>query len=181
MGLAAPSPAPPSQTVREVLPHTAFPQAVDRQHSVTPRTLTDDPSDPSGSRVTPVDDGDGRVAESAVPRPVPSLHAHLARGSSLEWGCVVPTVITTTASSDFRSAFRHFAGSLLIGVISTGHRRAAPRRHSRFRAETDLPCSTSDCVIVPPPTTPAGSSALHLQDLHAFRGLRLLQKGSAPA
>jgi hypothetical protein len=148
---------------------------------VTPRTLTDDPSDPSGSRVTPVDDGDGRVAESAVPRPVPSLHAHLARGSSLEWGCVVPTVITTTASSDFRSAFRHFAGSLLIGVISTGHRRAAPRRHSRFRAETDLPCSTSDCVIVPPPTTPAGSSALHLQDLHAFRGLRLLQKGSAPA
>jgi hypothetical protein len=37
MGHAAPFPAPPPQTVHEVLPHTAFPQAVGRPHSAAPR------------------------------------------------------------------------------------------------------------------------------------------------
>src|ERR1019366_220950 len=41
---ASPSPVPPSQTVHAVLPHTAFPQAVDRPHSAVPRALAGDPS-----------------------------------------------------------------------------------------------------------------------------------------
>jgi hypothetical protein len=54
------------------------------------------------------------------------------------------------ASSDFRSALRHFAGPPLIGFAATGHCELATRsRHAG--AKTDLSCSTMGCVIVPLP------------------------------
>ena len=84
------------------------------------------------------------------------------------------------ASSDFRSALRHFTGPPLIGFAATGHCELAARsRHAG--AETDLSCSTMGWVIVPFPHRPAGSWVLHLQGLRTVHGLRPCERGSAPA
>jgi hypothetical protein len=131
----APFPAPPSQTVHEVLPHTAFHQAVDQPHSATPPALTTDP------------------ATREAPRPTGSwlLQPHTWLEALRYDGLCCPRRSSLPmASSDFRSALRHFAGPPLIGFAATGHRELAARSH-HAGAKTDLSCSTMGCVIVPFP------------------------------
>src|SRR5258708_14442173 len=93
-GPNGPFPAPPSQTGHEVLPHPAFPRAVDRPHSPAPPGLATGPSDPRGSSTT-------RVLAVAVARP--------ARGPWLRGVMFSTPIIATMTSSHFRSALRHFA------------------------------------------------------------------------
>ena len=83
------------------------------------------------------------------PTVVTVCSAHLARGPSLGTGYVVPPVIATTAPSDFRSTFHHFAG-LLIGFAAAGHHEAATRgRHAGV--ETDLSSSKDTLLTIPRP------------------------------
>jgi hypothetical protein len=81
----------------------------------------------------------------------PSQGAHLARGSSLEPGYVVPAVITTTASSDFRSTLRRFPGTLVIDVVAAGHRRLATCGLVLAGVETDLSSSEDNRLASPSP------------------------------
>lgn len=122
-----------------------------------------------------------RVAsrDAAIPQPFPGRGAHLAAGPSLERA--FPAVITTMTGSDFRSAHHPFTGPPLIG--GAGYRAPRdgmpaavvfPGRDGSLLFR-DEPCARSV------PSTPAGSSALRLQDLHAFHGLRPRGRGSAPA
>ena len=92
----APFPAPSSQTGHEVLPHPAFPWAVDRPHSPTPLGLATGPSDSRGSSTV------SAVLAVAV--------AHPARGPSLRRVVLSTPILATTPSSDFRSTLHHFAG-----------------------------------------------------------------------
>src|SRR4051794_33147829 len=64
-----PFPAPPPQTGHEVLPHPAFPRAVDRAHSTPPRALTPDPSTIAATTTTTttLTWWAGWLAESAIP------------------------------------------------------------------------------------------------------------------
>ena len=77
--------------------------------------------------------------------------AHLTRGPSLRRVMLSAPIMATTASSDFRSALHHFTGPPLIGFAAAGHSRTATLEPSDAGAETDLSCSTMDCVIVPIP------------------------------
>jgi hypothetical protein len=95
-GSYAPFPAPSSQTGHEVLPHPAFPWAVDRPHSSTPPELVTGPSDPRGS--------------STICAVLAVVVAHPARGPSLRRVVLSTPIIATTPSSDFRSTLHHFTG-----------------------------------------------------------------------
>jgi hypothetical protein len=95
-GSYAPFPAPSSQTGHEVLPHPAFPWAVDRPHSPTPPELVTGPSDPRGS--------------STICAVLAVVVAHPARGPSLRRVVLSTPIIATTPSSDFRSTLHHFTG-----------------------------------------------------------------------
>ncbi len=85
------------------------------------------------------------------PRVVTGRFAHLTRGPSLEPGYVVPVVITTTASSDFRSTLRRFPGPLVIDVVAAGHRRLATCGLVLAGVETDLSGSGDDLLAIPSP------------------------------
>ncbi len=95
-GSFLPFPAPPSQTGHEVLPHPAFPWAVDLPHSPTPPGLATGPSDPRGS--------------STVSAVLAVVAAHPARGPSLRRVVLSTPIIATIPSSDFRSTLHHFTG-----------------------------------------------------------------------
>jgi hypothetical protein len=85
------------------------------------------------------------------PTVVAGRFAHLARGPSLEPGYVVPAVITTTASSDFRSTLRRFPGPLVIDVVAAGHRRLATCGLVLAGVETDLSSSEDNLLAIPSP------------------------------
>ena len=85
------------------------------------------------------------------PTVVTGRSAHLARGPLLEPGYVVPAVITTTASSDFRSTLRRFPGPLVIDVVAAGRRRLATCGLVRAGVETDLSSSGDNLVTIPSP------------------------------
>jgi hypothetical protein len=87
----------------------------------------------------------------AIPRSSLVSFAHLARGSSLEPGYVVPVVITTTSSSDFRSTLRRFPGPLVIDVVAAGHRRLATCGLVLASVETDLSSSGDNLLAIPSP------------------------------
>ena len=146
-GGSAPFPAPPSQTGHEVLPHPAFPQAVDPPHSTKPPVLATSPSTRtrfSGERIR------GRIAIHGSPsHPSPVGRAHLAGGPSLRRVVLSTSITATMPSSDFRSTLHHFTGSPLIGFAATEHRRSATCGHNAG-AETDLSCSVLSCTTVPP-------------------------------
>jgi hypothetical protein len=134
-GTAGPFPAPPSQTGHEVLPHPAFPRAVDRLHSPVPPGLATGPSNQRGSSTLV-------VLAVAV--------AHPARGPWLRRVMLSTPIIATIASSDFRSALRHFT----FDAYRLRLYRQPQGRHSLTvipGAETDLSCSIRDCVTVPLP------------------------------
>src|SRR3954452_9657410 len=98
---------------------------------------------------------------------------------SLHRGSVVHGIDGTMGRSDSRSALPRFTGALLIGFVAPSPRPGwlpgfhswggdgpllFPHRLSRHSA----------------PSTPPGSSGLHLQALHPFLGLRPPWPGSAP-
>jgi len=80
-------------------------------------------------------------------------------------------VITTTTPSDAHPARCDFP----FGGYT--HRLLPGRRPG---AGEGLSSSRHHLPYVPRPITAGGSSALHLQDLHAFHGLRPATPGSAP-
>ena len=95
----------------------------------------------------------GRVGDSTTGNPtvVAGCFAHLARGPSLGAGYVVPVVITTTTSSDFRSTLHRFPGPLVIGVDAAGHHELATRGLFVPGVETDLSSSKDTLLTIPRP------------------------------
>jgi hypothetical protein len=85
------------------------------------------------------------------PTVVAGYVAHLARGPSLGPGYVVPVVITTTTSSDFRSTLHRFPGPLVISVDAAGADRLATRGLLHTGVETDLPSSKDTLLTIPCP------------------------------
>lgn len=143
---------PPScWTHNDILPHPAIPQTVDHRHSPLPAELAGDPSTRIGSRAA-----QGGVTSPIGQSPRPDRCAHLATGPSLEKGCVVPAVVTTTTCSE-------------TAITLTG-----------AGVETDLSCFASRLCTSSAPTTLAGSWVLLLQGLRTVHGVRPRGKGSAP-
>ena len=66
-------------------------------------------------------------------------------------GYVVPVVITTTTSSDFRSTLHRFPGPLVIGVDAAGNHELAVRGLSVPGVETDLSSSKDTLLTIPRP------------------------------
>jgi hypothetical protein len=83
--------------------------------------------------------------------------------------------------SDSRSTLSHFAGTPLIGFV-------APSPPDGVALHAESHCWGGDGSLLFPrrlshhstSLTPPGSSGLHLQALHPFRGLRPIVPGSAP-
>ena len=78
--------------------------------------------------------------------------------------------------SDSRSALTHFAVWRLIEST----RRMAPHGSHCWGGDGSLLFPRRLCQRSTP-STPLGSSGLHLQALHPFRGLRLVTRDSAPS
>ena len=90
----------------------------------------------------------GRVALQAIPRSsLVASHTWLEALRS-ERGFVVPVVITTAASSDFRSTLHCFPGPLVIGVDAAGHHKLAARGLCMPGVETDLSSSKDTLLTI---------------------------------
>lgn len=161
----APFPAPPSQTVHEVLPHTAFHQAVDQPHSATPPALTTDPSDPRSSSTH-------RVLAVAA--------AHLAGGPSLRRVVLSTPIIATYGLLRLPLGAPPLRGTTAYRLrCYRALRVGSPQPLRRCRDGSllfhDGLCDRSV------PHRPAGSWVLRFQGLRTVHGLRPCGQGSAPA
>jgi len=159
-GIVSAFPPAPSHTVRAVLPHTAFPRAVDGQHSALPgrwstiQAIRDPARSSSSCR---------RLgSKSLIPADAETPTAHPATGPSLGQVMLSVPIIATTTCADFRCALGRFVGCTYRPRLLPG---AAGRQNLRppdAGAQTDL----SSCVLgwanVPIPlrrTVPRGSNS----------------------
>ena len=140
-----------AHTGHEVLPHPAFPWAVDRPHSPTPPGLATGPSDSRGS--------------STVSAVLAVVVAHPARGPSLRRVMLSrrSSLLLPPPTSARRSTISRVT---LIGFAVTGAPEGGTLRTLDAGVETDLSCSTMGCVIVPLPIRRRVSGAARPRSSH---------------
>ena len=168
-----------AHTVHAVLPHTAFPRAVDDPHSVVPPALASHPSDLNPRPQLK------RAAASWGPKPLVLTDAgtptaHPATGALLGQVMLSMPIIARITCADFRCAPGRFRGLHLSASPLTGHRRLASLRPPNAGAQTDLSSSVFGCANVSIPLRrrrPRGCNS----KLYTVHGLRPVLKGSAPS
>jgi hypothetical protein len=110
LGIIGAFPPAPSHTVRAVLPHTAFPRAVDDPHSAVPPALAGHPSDPHSRPQLPKElppvGGQGPL----IPTDAGTRAAHPATGALLGPVMLSMPIIAPITCADFRCARDRFAG-----------------------------------------------------------------------
>ena len=109
LGIIGAFPPAPSHTVHAVLPHTAFPRAVDDPHSAVPPALASHPSDLNPRPQLK------RAAASWGPKPLVLTDAgtptaHPATGALLGQVMLSMPIIAHITCADFRCALGRFVG-----------------------------------------------------------------------
>ena len=136
------------RTGHEVLPHPAFPRAVDRPHSPAPRGLATGPSDPRGS---------------STRRSWP-LQSHTRLEAVRYDGCAVH------ADHRYYALLRLPLGAPPVPGCAYRHRRYRQPQDGALRPRIPVPrrisCSMLDCVIVPLPLRRRVSGAAHPRSTH---------------
>ncbi len=173
-------PATPPQTGHEVLPHPAFPRAVERPHSAVPlrwRTL----------QATAIRHGPGHQRWTG--------EWHHSKPAALP--IVSHTRLQALRSGGFCcSAVHHYYDLLRLPLGAPPLHSPAAYRLRRYRqsrcgttqpphrgysgAETDLSCSAMHCATIPPSLPRWVHRRCALQALRAVHGLRPVKRGSAP-
>ena len=109
LGIIGTVPPAPSHTVHAVLPHTAFPRAVDDPHSAVPPVLASHPSDPC-PRPQLKASRRRLGAVPLIPADAGTRAAHPATGALLGPVLLSMPIVAPIACADFRSARDRFAG-----------------------------------------------------------------------
>jgi hypothetical protein len=109
LGIIGAFPPAPSHTVHAVLPHTAFPRAVDDPHSAVPTALASHPSD---LNPRPQLRASCRQLGTEAPRPDRCWDptAHPATGALLGQVMLSVPIIARITCADFRCALGRFVG-----------------------------------------------------------------------